>query len=363
MLENLARASHLAPSVFYTIVFGILVFSGLVLGFALNRFLHRWTKKFRGTWGELFFALFESLPIPLLVLAAIYGGLESLTLPRRYDVIGSKLILALVLLVISYFPAKILILFLRRVSQTNPSLERVTQPASFVVRAIFALLAMIIFLENLGISLTAVWTTLGVGSVAVALALQETLSNFFSGLYLLVDQPVSVGDYIKLDSGQEGYVVQIGWRSTILRTLQANLVVIPNSTLAKAVVTNYSAPESLMSHTIQVSVTYGTDPERVEKALMEVVDGALRDRLEGLLSSPAPFVRFNPGFGDSSLDFSLIVRVRQFADQYLVQSELRKRIVKKFQAEGIEMPFPTRTIVLDKASLEGLAPRPDPQKS
>jgi small-conductance mechanosensitive channel len=364
MLENLARASHLAPSVFYTIVFGILIFAALVVGFALNRFIHHWTKKFRGTWGELIFSLFEALPIPLLVLTAIYVGLESLRLPHRYDVIGSKVILALVLLVIFYFPAKVVILFLRRLSQKNPAMERITQPASFVVRALFALLATIIFLENLGVSLTAVWTTLGVGSVAVALALQETLSNFFSGLYLLVDQPIAVGDYIKLDSGQEGYVVRIGWRSTVLRTLPANLVVIPNSTLAKAVITNYSEPELRMAYVMPVSVTYGTDPERVEKALMEVVEEALRDGLEGLLPSPAPFVRFAPGFGDSSLDFSLIVQVRQFTDQFAVQSALRKRIVKKFQEVGIEMPFPTRTLVLAKSSAESLrAAKPDPQKA
>ncbi len=364
MLENLARASHLAPSVFYTIVFGILIFSGLVVGFVLNRLLHRWTRKLRGSWGEMIFALFESLPIPLLVLSALYGGLESLTLPRRYEVIGSKLILALVLLVIFYFPAKMLILFLRRVSQTNPSLERVTQPASFVIRAIFALLATIIFLENLGISLTAVWTTLGVGSVAVALALQETLSNFFSGLYLLVDQPVSVSDYIKLDSGQEGYVVRIGWRSTTLRTLGNNLVVIPNSTLAKAVITNYSMPEDRMSVSIPVSVRYGSDPVRIERTLLEIARQAARENLEGLLTYPDPSVRFIPGFGDSSLDFTLSVQVRKFVDQYLVQSELRKRILERFQQEGIEMPYPTRTVVLDKGTLDGLrAPKPDAQKS
>ncbi len=364
MLENLARASHLAPSVFYTIVFGILVFAGLLVGFALNRALHHWTKKFRGTWGELFFALVESLPIPLLVLTAIYGGLESLTLPRRYEVIGSKLILAFVLLVIFYFPAKMLILFLRRVSQTNPSLERVTQPASFVIRAIFALLATIIFLENLGVSLTAVWTTLGVGSVAVALALQDTLSNFFSGLYLLVDQPVSVGDYIRLDSGSEGYVVRIGGRSTTLRTLGNNFIIIPNSTLAKAVITNYSMPEERQSLDIRVRVSYGNDAARVERMLLEIARQAARENLEGLLTYPDPSVRFNPGFSESSLDFTLSVQIRKFVDQYLVQSELRKRILDRFQKEGIDMPFPTRTIMLDKTTLDGLrAPKTDPQKS
>jgi small-conductance mechanosensitive channel len=355
MVEDLAQTFHASRNVYYTILFGALIISSLLLGFVLNRVLHHWTRKFRNGRGELLFSFLESLPIPLLLLSGLYIGLESLTLPRQYERIGSKLILALVLLVIAYFPAKVLILALRRMSQKDPAMERVTQPAAFVIRTVFALLAIIIFLENLGISLTAIWTTLGVGSVAVALALQETLSNFFSGLYLLADRPVSPGDYIKLDSNQEGYVLRIGWRSTTLRTPGNNYVVIPNSTLAKAVITNFSVPETRMSYVMPVSVTYGTDPNRVEKALLEVTREALRDGLEGLLAQPAPFVRFIPGFGESSLDFSLIVQVRQFTDQYQVQSELRKRIANKFQEAAIDMPFPTRTLVLDKSAKDLLS--------
>src|SRR5208282_4034412 len=197
--------------------------------------------------------------------------------------------------------------------------------------------------------------TLGVGSVAVALALQETLSNFFSGLYLLADRPVNPNDYIKLDSNQEGYVLRIGWRSTILRTLGNNYVVIPNSTLAKATITNYSAPETRMSYSLPVNVVYGTDPNRVEEVLLEAAHEAIRDGLAGLLANPEPSVSFIPGFGDSSLNFSLNLQVRQFTDQYSVQSELRKRIVKKFQEAGIQMPFPTRTLVLDKSTKDILS--------
>jgi len=348
MLEELAKTLHMSRNAFYTILFGALIISSLLLGFVLNRILHYWTRKLRNGWGEYLFALLESLPIPLLLLSSLYIGLESVPLPTHYERIGSKLILGLVLVVIAYFPAKILILALRRMSQKNPSLERVTQPTSFLIRTIFAVLAIIIFLENLGISLTAVWTTLGVGSVAVALALSETLSNFFSGLYLLADRPVGPGDYIKLDTNQEGYVLRIGWRSTTLLTLGENYVVIPNSTLAKAVITNFSMPQLRMGYSLQVNVAYGTDPGRVEKVLLEVAQEAIQDHTAGLLSDPAPSVRFIPGFGDSAMSFSLNVQLARFEDQYVVQSDLRKRIVKKFQQEGIDIPFPTRTLVIDQ---------------
>ena len=316
MIEDLARALHLSNRIFYTLLFGTLIISSLLVGFGLNRILHYWAKRLGDGLGQLFFSFLESLPIPLLLIAGLYLGLESLPLPRRFEYIGSKLTLALVIVVMMYFPAKVITLALRRMAQQRPSMEQVTQPAAFVVRTLFALLGTIIFLDNIGVTLTAVWTTLGVGSVAVALALQETLSNFFSGLYLMADRPVRLNDYIKLDSNQEGYVLRIGWRSTILRTLGNNFVVIPNSTLAKATITNYSAPETRMSYSLPVNVVYGTDPNRVEKVLLEAAHEAIRDGLEGLLANPEPSVSFIPGFGDSSLDFSLNLQVRQFTDQY-----------------------------------------------
>lgn len=359
MLQEMAKTLHLSPATFYFICFSVLLLAAFTFGYVLNRIFRRWSKEIHNNLGELLLAIGESLSIPLSILTAVYTSLEVLTLPRKYEQIGSKIIFALVVVVTFYFLAKVVILFLTRWGQEEPALVRVTQPASFMVRIIFALLAAIIIFENLGIHLTAIWTTLGVGSVAVALALQETLSNFFAGLYLLADRPVNPNDYIKLDGGQEGYVVRIGWRSTSLRMLSNNLVIIPNSTLAKAVITNYSMPVERMSYTLPVSVAYGTDPGRVEKILVEEAGQAARDGLEGLLAVPEPNARLIPGFGNSSLDFSLSVQVRQFTDQYPVQSELRKRIIARFRKEGIEMPFPTQTIVLDKsvvASLSAQAP-------
>jgi small-conductance mechanosensitive channel len=280
--------------------------------------------------------------------------LELLPLPRRFERVGSKLIFALTIVVVFYFPAKVLVIFMRRLGRRNPGLAQITNPSILVIRALFTILAIVIVLENLGISLTAVWTTLGVGSVAVALALQETLSNLFAGLYLLADRPISPGDYIKLDSGQEGYVMRIGWRSTAMRTQSNNLLFVPNSTMAKAIIINYSLPELQVSVTVPVRVSYGSDPSRVEKVLMDITREAAQEGLGGLLLDPPPSVCLSPGFGDSSLDFSLNLNVRRFEDQVPVQSELRKRILARFAKEGIAIPFPARTIGLDQATLDSL---------
>lgn len=425
MLPEVWRTLHLSQRVFYLLGFSLLIFVALVVGVALARILHRLAQRFQNTAGELICLLLEPLPVPLLLLTALYTALEVLTLPHFYERLGTKLISCLVILVVFYFPARVVILFVRRLgarrpefagvtqfaavmtralfvllalytilealtppakyerlganltetlaialvfyalariiilylsrmSQREPALRRVTDPAAFVVKLLFALLAVIIVLENFGVHLTAVWTTLGVGSVAVALALQETLSNLFAGLYLLADRPISPGHYIKLDSGQEGYVVRVGWRSTTLRTLGNNMVVAPNATMAKAVITNYSTPEPRLALSINVGVAYGTDPNRVEEVLLEIANAAAKDGVDGLLASPAPSVRLIPGFGPSTLDFQLNVQVRQFVDQYFVQSELRKRILARFAQEGIEMPFPTRSILLDDRALAAL---------
>jgi small-conductance mechanosensitive channel len=317
------------------------------LGFALRQLVRRFRSGTKTSWGNLAVSVLEELPIPLLVLGAVYVTMRSMLLPGGYEQAASKLIFALVVLVVFFFINRVTGSFIHHVGLREPALERITQPAAFVVKLLSVILATVIILENLGIHLVAVWTTLGVGSIAVALGLQETLSNAFAGFYIMADQPVAPGDYVKLDTGQEGYVVRTGWRATSLRTLSNNLVYIPNSSLAKAVITNYSKPEERMSLVIPVSVSYGTDPRRVESLLLEIAREAARDGVDGLLPHPEPSVRLIPGFGASSLDFSLAVQLRRFVDQYFVQSELRKRILDRFAKERIDMPFPTSTILFD----------------
>lgn len=359
-LRYLQRATHFSPQIIVYLSVGAAIIIALAIGYGLKRLLHLWRRKAQTGWADLTLAVLEQLPVPLLLLGTLYLIMEFFTLPRRFERGGSELIFALVIAVIFYFLSKAVVAFLTHLAQRRPTLERITQPSTFVVRLCFFVLALIIILENLGVNLVAVWTTLGVGSVAIAFGLQETLSNVFAGLYIMADQPVSPGDYVKLDSGPEGYLVRTGWRATALRTLSNNLVYIPNAALAKAMITNYSKPEDRMSFAIQVSVAYGTDPAKVERTLLKIARDAASEGLDGLLAHPEPSVRFIPGFGPSSLDFSLGVQVRRFVDQYFVQSELRKRILERFAQEGINMPFPTRTVILDSpAPLAAAKPRED----
>jgi small-conductance mechanosensitive channel len=192
-------------------------------------------------------------------------------------------------------------------------------------------------------------TALGVGGIAIALALQDTLSNLFSGFYISLAGQVRMGDYIKLDTGEEGYVKDISWRSTSVRSLQNNVIIIPNAKLAKATITNYDLPEQTMAVSVAVPASYDSDPEIIEAILLDEAAKAA-GQVSGMVEHPAPFVRLAPGFGQSSLDFTLNCYVRKFSDQYLVQHELRKRIFARFRKEQIEMPFPTRTVYMHNAA-------------
>lgn len=231
----------------------------------------------------------------------------------------------------------------------------VTTLTQSLARLVVISFGVLILLNEFGISIAPILTALGVGGIAVALALQDTLSNLFAGFYVSLAGQMRVGDYIKLASGEEGYVVDISWRSTSIRALSNNLIIVPNAKLGQAIVTNYHLPEKRMSLSIPVGVSYDCDPDHVERVLIEeAVAGA--GEIEGLLPEPKPFVRFIPGFGDSSLCLTLICQVREFVDQYAVQHELRRRILRRFRQEGIEIPFPIRTIhVTNEAGNTGRA--------
>lgn len=226
----------------------------------------------------------------------------------------------------------------------------VTTLTAATIRLLWAIPGLLVILNLLDISLTPALTALGVGGIAVSLALKDTLANLFSGFYISMAGNIHKGDYVQLDSGQEGFVEDVSWRITTLRTLQNNLVVIPNSKLSEALVTNYSFPEQTLAVRIPFNVSYDADVDHVERAVLEEVEAARG--LDGLLLDPPPLVRLNPGFGESSLNLALIVHVEEFTKQYLVQDQLRRRILARFRREGIVIPFPIRTLDLPPGSLK-----------
>jgi len=191
------------------------------------------------------------------------------------------------------------------------------------------------------VSLTPILTTLGVGGLAVALALQDTLSNLFAGFYVSVSGLVRIDDYIRLNTGEEGYITDINWRCTTMRTRFNNLVVIPNNKLGQAIFTNYFLPDGRMVASILCGVGGNSDIDRVEKLLLEeAIAGAAE--IESVMSDPPPSVRFNPGPWSGALIFQVVFSVGQFGDLPVARSEVRKRIYSRLRKEGFEVSFPAQ---------------------
>ena len=226
--------------------------------------------------------------------------------------------------------------------------------AQTTTRVAVLVVGLLVLLSALGVQIAPLLAALGVGGLAVALALQDTLANLFAGIHLLADRPIRVGDYVKVGDAGEGSVVDIGWRSTRIRTLANAIVVLPNQAVAKATITNWSMPDARVSLGLRVSVDYSADPRRVEAILLEEVTSALDD-VPGLLREPPPGVSLIPGFGESSLDFTIGYSVASFVDQYPVQHELRRRVLERFGKEGLSFAVPVRTVRVEPGAGDGRA--------
>ncbi|MDI6890766.1 MAG: mechanosensitive ion channel family protein [Thermodesulfovibrionales bacterium] len=309
------------------------------------RLLHRWAKKTETKIDDIIIGSFRIPSIYWCLAIGLYIGIAISELPERYAFYLSKTIHVIVILSITIATANLAGKIFRNYVQSLNLPIPTTGLAYGILKGTIFIIGILIVLSVLGISITPLITALGVGGLAVALALQDTLANLFAGIHILMEKSIRVGDFVRLETGQEGYVEDITWRTTRVRMLPNNMVVIPNGKLAQSVVTNYYLPEKRMSLLIPIGVSYSSDPGKVEKILVEEAKKAVGE-IPGLLGDPEPFVRFIPGFGESSLDFTLICQVREFVDQYLAQHELRKRIFKRFHEEGIEIPFPHRTVYL-----------------
>ncbi len=309
------------------------------------RLLRAWADRTETKLDDIVVVSFRGPSVFWAIALAVYIGVAFSDLPERYIFYISRIIHVIVILSVTVASANLSgRIFKSYVVKSNLPIPT-TGLAYGILKGLILVIGFLIILSMLGISITPLITALGVGGLAVALALQDTLANLFAGIHILMEKSIRIGDFVKLETGQEGYVDDITWRTTRVRMLPNNVVVIPNNKLAQSVVTNYYLPEKKMSLLIPVSVSYSSDPDHVEKILVEVAENAVKD-IPGLLAEPEPFVRFIPGFGASSLDFTLICQVREFTDQYLAQHELRKRILKRFRQEGIDIPFPVRTVYI-----------------
>jgi small-conductance mechanosensitive channel len=307
-------------------IYALSICTGL---FILRRLLlNRWTGWLR-----------HSLKIPSIcfcLAVGLYVGVSAAELPAKVTMALTR-------------TSSILMILSLTVALGNVAAElarnsiRISGLGLGVIRSTFFVIGGLIVLSVLGISITPLLTALGVGGLAVALALKDTLENLFGGIYLISDQTLRVGDWVKLESGQEGIIDDIGWRTTKIRQGQNNLLIIPNSKLSQSTVINFSFPDKKVAVSMPVSVSLSSDPEKTERLLIEIVKKGSED-IVGLLSYPEPFIRLASNSGEGGFHFSLNFFVSEYPQQAFALHEIRKRILRKFKEEQIE--FPSKEMVV-----------------
>ncbi len=216
--------------------------------------------------------------------------------------------------------------------------------ASKAANVLLVAIGVVFALRAAGADISPLLASGAIGGLAVALALQDTLSNLFAGFFLAIDRPVKVGDFIKLESGEEGFVDEIGWRNTRVRPWANTVVIVPNSKLSQSRITNFYLPQEETAVYVPCGVSYDSDLQRVEEVTLEVAREVVA-RVPGANPEWEPVVRWKE-FGESAVTFVTTMRVREFSAQYLLQSEFVKALHRRFGAEGIEIPLPRRVVVL-----------------
>jgi small-conductance mechanosensitive channel len=327
------------------IVFAITLTVAYIVGRMVLRALRGWAERTGSRPGRI---LAEALRGPLAIwglILAVHLAIQLSAIPARYTQWSARTLASLWVLSLTLMCMKLSRNLVRHYGAQVPGALPVSTLSETLTQLAVLILGGLAILNQLGFSITPILTALGVGGIAVALALQDTLSNLFAGFYISVARQVRLGDYIRLDGGQEGYVSDISWRSTTIRSLANNLIVVPNSKLGQAIVTNFYLPERRMGVGLQVNVSLDCDPDQVERVLLEIGREAA-GKIPGMLADPAPSVAFDPGMGEFSVGFSLNYQVVEFASQFAVRNELRKRIFLRFREERIQIPYPTRTVYL-----------------
>jgi len=217
-----------------------------------------------------------------------------------------------------------------------PTLRRILPLTIYAAGALVAV-------DSVGISISPILAGIGIGGLAVALAVQPTLSNFFAGTYVVTEGELKEGDFIELEGGPSGYVEEVGWRSTKIRSRFNNLVIIPNSRMAESIVTNYFSPTPAMNVVVTCGVSYDANLEEVEQFALQEAQYVI-DQSDQAIKEIAPFFGFS-NFGDSNIDFFVFLQAVDRSGTFKLKSELIKRIHERFNRENIEINYPVRKLV------------------
>ena len=330
----------------------MIVFTGTLFGFLFKKFIHSQliiaAKKSKWEIDDLLLISIESQIVFWFFLISLSVVLQDIKIAEVYGTYISQILIILVISSVTHAAANLtngfLIIWSKNQGRGFPSTSMFS---NFVVITVYAI-GLLIILDSLKISIAPMLTALGVGGIAVSLALKDTLSDVFAGLHILLSKKVQPGDFVSLDSGEMGYIKNITWRNTTMLERTNNIIHIPNNQLSSAIVKNYDSNDPSFSIKIPIGVSYDSNLEEVEKIVLEVAN-EIHFAMNETNKSSKPALKFRK-FGESSIDFVVYFKGNKYGDQNPIIHQFIKKIHKRFKLEGIEIPFPIRTIISNSKS-------------
>lgn len=315
------------------LAFGIALAAVLVARAIGLRWIHRQAKT-----SQFALAAAETLGLPSLLWALAAAGsigLQYAELKQRQVQWVEGCVVAFVVFSLALAGSSIVIRMAAEYGRRKNLPSAASGLLRAIVRVVFIGFGIVVALHALGREhiITPLITALGVGGLALALALQDTLGNFFAGIHILMEQPISVGDLVRLGSGEEGTVSDIGWRTTRLLNGQNNIIVIPNTKITSSILTNFTLPAPRCSVEVRILAGHKADVEQVRQIILEEAG-----RTANVLADPAPLVLFDPGVTPTHLEFKLVFQLTNRIQAGGAQSECRLRVLDRFRREGVPLP-------------------------
>lgn len=310
------------------------------------RLVGAWTGKSQGRLDD---SLVKALASPLsLVLGVVAAGSVLYALSPRLDadtfLSGRRLLVALLAIGAAWGVVRAIRVVLEETGRRRQRFLPATRVGGRLIAVILYVAVFLTVMQQYGLAITPLLTGLGIAGLAAALALQDTLGNFFAGISIQTGQAVQPGHFVRLEAEKlEGYVEQVGWRTTRIRTLNGNTIVIPNAKLANSIVTDTYLPSPDQAVQLEFLVALDADPAKVMAILVEEAKAAAKTN-PGIMKESAPAAQL-AGIQEYALKFTIAFRVTEYVQQGQAQHEIRLRVLERFRTEGIRIPYPTRHLL------------------
>ena len=332
------------------LLLSVYIFSGLLIGLLLHKVVMPLIAKLAAKTSiksdDLIINTIRKWVVPWFLALGLYFGLKQLELESRFYFWLENGLMIFYIFSATMIVARVVSGLIKIKATGTDAIIPSSSIISNIVIIIIYCIGLLIILQSQGISITPVLTALGVGGLAVALALQPTLSNLFAGLQIISSGNFNRGDFIRLSTGEDGFIEDITWRSTTIRAASDHIVIVPNSKLADMTVRNYYLPHHEITFAVEFGVGYDSDLTEVERITKEVIKETLHESENGVKDFEPDIEIF--AFAESSIRIKAFLRVNNYTAQFQAKSVFLKKLHERYNKEGINIPFPSRSVFLNK---------------